>query len=84
MIERYNEYVKKDNSEYNNHLKRLRVEEFTLSDEIKKLSELILNLEKEISNTKGIFKKNKKSKLEKNVISLKEKLNALEKQLKKK
>lgn len=27
MIERYNEYVKKDNSEYNNHLKRLRVEE---------------------------------------------------------
>lgn len=82
MIERYNEYVKKDNSEYNNHLKRLRVEEFTLSDEIKKLSELISNLEKEISNTKGIFKKNKKSKLEKNVISLKEKLNALEKQLK--
>ena len=41
MIERYNEYVKKDNSEYNNHLKRLRGEEFTLSDEIKKLSELI-------------------------------------------
>ena len=60
MIERYNEYVKKDNSEYNNHLKRLRGEEFTLSDEIKKLSELISNLEKEISNTKGIFKKNKK------------------------
>lgn len=65
MIERYNEYVKKDNSEYNNHLKRLRVEEFTLSDEIKKLSELILNLEKEISNTKGIFKKNKKVNLKK-------------------